>query len=354
MNDVTFIVGSDKVRIAANKTLLALSNEVFRKQFFGQFDEGSKDEVIIRDTNPVAFKNLISFLNFGQTNFDNEIVNDVYELAERYLDEKLKDVCADQINSMINYKNVFSTITWNHFLENEKIKASCIEYFKNNSMACLFSDKEGFNTLHKDRLHEIVSMKVLNCSEELLLQRVLEWREANEDHTIDDLLPYIRLEINDEYKIADFFSKTSRVNMFDKPTIGELKIAEELVFSKSFEVSPAYCIGFSIILSNIERLVDYVEEFNVFIINTIDSFVMLNRNFITTIEECVVIQEHIFDFPLFFDSSVPGNIKCEVTFKNKAKRYHHNNCVLFPYNGSLVPFFEEIYKEENFKKEDNE
>lgn len=321
MTDVTFIVGFEKV--AANKTLLALSNEVFRRQFFGEFDDFFKNEVIIADTNPVAFKHFICFLNFGETNFANDLatVKDVYELAERYLDHKLKRFCEYHIISLISYDNIFQNVSWNDLFQNQKIKAATDEFLKENFMQSLYVDKDGFNTLRKDRLLEIVKTKVLSCSEELLFNRILEWKKANEGQTIDDLLPYIKLEISKEYKIVDIFSKPSRPNSFVKQNIGDLKISEKSVYHSQNDDIGKICIGFTIILSNLYNE-KFVEKFNVSMIS--NSQVVYCRDFVTTTKECIVIRDFLFNFPIVRPQS------CQVTFERRAQRYQYKDTIIFP------------------------
>lgn len=331
---MTFIVGSDKEKFSANKILLALLNEVFKKQFFGGFQDGVKDEVIIADVNPSAFKQFLSYLNFGEIDVCEENVKDVYELADRYLDEKLKDVCADQIISTISYQNIFITASWNYLYENEKIKEATDEYFDKNQMACLLVDQEGFKNLKKMEILRIVRMNPLNCSEELLLKRVLEWGEANKFESIEDLLSYIRLELDAEYNILDYFSKPSRANFFDKIKIGDLMLSDQLESSNEMEEGFYVCFGFVIILSNYDREEDHLEKFSIVVkSNNICFFEhedILKMSFTTNVKEHVAIRKYLFEVPLIFNH-YERRIEFCVTFNERANRYHYNKNVLFPY-----------------------
>lgn len=307
---------------------------MFKKQFFGGFQDGVKDEVVIADVNPSAFKQFLSYLNFGEIDVSSENVKDVYELADRYLDEKLKDLCADQIIAMINYKNVFSTASWNYLYENKKVKAATDEYFNKNQMACLLVDQEGFKTLKKEEILKYVGMNPLNCSEELLLRRVVEWKDAHMDQTIEDLLPFIRLDLDSDYNVLDYFSKPSRANTLDKIKIGDLMLSDQLESSNEMEEGFYICFGFVIILSNYDRETEHLEKFSIVVKSNNVCFFeheeIMKMSFTTNVREHVAIRKYLFDVPLIFNH-YERRIEFCVTFNELANRYHYNKNVLFPY-----------------------
>ena len=245
-------------------------------------------------------------------------------------------------------------MSWNRVFDNENIKTATDDYFQQNQMPCFLSDNEGFNTLHKDQVLEIVKMRVLNCSEELLLERVLEWKKTNEDQTIDDLIPHIRLEVDEEYQIVDFFSKEPRWSRFERTFRYEEKyaISECLVFTTPYFMIK-YTIGFSIFLSNILEIKDYVEEFNIKVYFKPSGLVFYDRDFITKVENEFVVGELIFKFPLRFYDESPNSyadkIYWRVTFKKAANRYHCRNEVIFPFYAFEVPLYEEIHDADRAK-----
>ena len=337
--------------------MLALSNEVFKRQFFGDFQDGKSQEIEV-DADPASFQQFLDFLNYCETDILPENLREVYALADRYLEEKLKDLCADRIVFMISYKNVFSTASWNYLYENEKVKAATQDYFSKNQMACLLTDHDGFTTLSKEEILQIVKMNPLNCSEELLLRRILEWMKVNKDQTIEDLLPYIRLKLDENYNILDVLTKPSRPNTFAKRNIGELKLSNKLVSTNEFYLSDSMCFGFSIILSNYNRTTDYMEKFNLQIKNHTDNVILLNRDFSTHVEEYTTVREFVFDKPLIvkyektkdivFDvAEKTKTITFDVTFKKRVSRYHYNNKVIFPYQWSNLNMLEMFLPEMN-------
>ena len=76
---------------------------------------------------------------------------------------------------------------------------------------------------------------------------------------------------------------------------------------------------------------NHVEEFNISLKNKSNGLVLYNKDFVTTIEEFVVVRDHIFDTPLLFDMNT---VKCDVVFKKNVCRYHFNDSVIFLYSGT--------------------
>ena len=202
-SDVIFVVGLEKKRIAGYKQVLALSNEMFMKQFYGMDIKKDPDqEIHLANFDSEAFNDFLNYLYFDKIQLRQENVLNIFNLAKIYMDQRLLTHCSTFISSMLNYCNAFTVLKFNEDHGNPEIQTAAEEYLKINGLAC-FQKNRDFKLCNKEMVMKIMQWELLNCPEEVLWENVVEWGKAScvRANKIDDEVN-LRLELAEILPLA--------------------------------------------------------------------------------------------------------------------------------------------------------
>ena len=93
--------------INAHKIILSFRNEVFRNMQESNMLESNTNIIEIKDFDTKTVK---LFLKYLYTSELDEITEDLLRIADKYVDQKLKKICQDELCKNINVENVVSRL----------------------------------------------------------------------------------------------------------------------------------------------------------------------------------------------------------------------------------------------------
>jgi len=130
-SDVTFIV--DGKEIKANKDILAARCEHFRALFYGGMKEQTESCVRIDDIQYQVFEAVLEYL---YTDCVKAMSVDMYLLlmiaAERFMIDRLKALCQDNIRKNINIDNVVPILRVVYYHGENSLKEICMDFIHVN------------------------------------------------------------------------------------------------------------------------------------------------------------------------------------------------------------------------------
>jgi len=178
LSDVKFVVrgsegGSESMKkIPAHKFLLAISSPVFYAMFYGELAE-KKDLIDISDCDHKSLLELFRFLYSDEVNLNADNVMQVWYLAKKYMLPSLADKCSEFLRQNLAASNVFHVLPDAHKYDEKDLENYCWEVIDKETDEAVKSD--GFVTIEKSVLEELVERDSLNVREVELFKAVNSW-----------------------------------------------------------------------------------------------------------------------------------------------------------------------------------
>ena len=177
LSDVKFVVrdsqgGSRSKKIPAHKFVLAISSPVFFAMFYGKLAE-KKDSVEISDCEYESLLELFRFIYSGEANLHPDNVMQVMYLAKKYMLPSLADQCSAFLQKNLDASNVFHVLPDAQKYEEKELIDYCWNVIERETEEAVKSD--GFVTMERSVLEEIVEKDSLNIKEVELLKAIDRW-----------------------------------------------------------------------------------------------------------------------------------------------------------------------------------
>eukprot|EP01084_Bolivina_argentea_P194770 334250_1 len=141
-NDVTFIIGENKIEHNANRLLFAAISPVFEAMFYGQMLESQNDcDVIFEDVDEAAFEQVIKYAFFHQPQITEQNVLNIKHICRKYQIETLAVVCDKYFRSCLNVDNFCTLLNAAIQLKFDEFIKSCSEFYvtvRNKTSAFLY------------------------------------------------------------------------------------------------------------------------------------------------------------------------------------------------------------------------
>lgn len=167
-----------EVFIYAHKHILSIGSCVFDQMFNGlmaKCSDDSTDIVYITDISMQCFKNLLMFVYIGAVELNLSNVTEMMYAAHKYQVCKLESLCCDFLYRNMDISNVLD-IYESTMMFNNSITKQCLQWIDD-----LFDDLtkwEGFTSLRKATLMELLKRDTLNIVELNLFKAVYKWAES--------------------------------------------------------------------------------------------------------------------------------------------------------------------------------
>ena len=177
-SDVKFVVrkmddeSESKYVIPAHKFVLSISSPVFEAMFYGELAE-TKDSIELPDCEYESLLELFRFMYSDEANLSGSNVMGVLYLAKKYIVPSLADKCADYLQDKLDASNVFSILPKAHQFDEKKLVKRCWKVIDEHCEEALKSD--GFATLERSLIEEVVKRDTLNIEEVELFKAVDSW-----------------------------------------------------------------------------------------------------------------------------------------------------------------------------------
>ena len=177
-SDVKFVVrkmdgeSESKYVIPAHKFVLSISSPVFEAMFYGELAE-TKDSIELPDCEYESLLELFRYMYSDEVNLNGSNVMGVLYLAKKYMVPSLADKCTDYLQDKLDASNVFSILPKAHQFDEKKLVKRCWKVIDEHCEEALKSD--GFTTLERSLLEEVVTRDTLNIEEVELFKAVDSW-----------------------------------------------------------------------------------------------------------------------------------------------------------------------------------
>ena len=177
LSDVKFVVrdsrGGSKT-IPAHKFMLAISSPVFFAMFYGKAAE-MKDSVEICDCEYESLLELFRFIYSDKANLNADNVMQLLYLSKKYMLPTLAEKCSAFLKENLNALNVFHILLDAQKYEEKNLTNHCWKLIETQSEEAVKS--EGFVTVERSVLEELVENNSLNIKEVELFKAVDCWAE---------------------------------------------------------------------------------------------------------------------------------------------------------------------------------
>ncbi|CAD8073051.1 unnamed protein product [Paramecium primaurelia] len=151
LSDITFFV--DNQEIHAHKIILASRCEYFKTLFLNeQFNLG--DKLVITETTINVFKAILQYIYTDEVLIDSYIVYDLLALADKYMLQRLKNLCEDHLIKNISLKNVIEVVNLADKFSAQELKANAMIFLLDNKQKIL--NTQDINMLSKEILIELL------------------------------------------------------------------------------------------------------------------------------------------------------------------------------------------------------
>ena len=177
-SDVKFVVrrmdsqSESKYVIPAHKFVLSISSPVFEAMFYGELAE-TKDSIELPDCEYESLLELFRYMYSDEVNLNGSNVMGVLYLAKKYFVPSLADKCTDYLQDKLDASNVFSILPIAYQFDEKKLVKRCWKVIDEHCEEALKSD--GFATLERSLLEEVVTRDTLNIEEVELFKAVDSW-----------------------------------------------------------------------------------------------------------------------------------------------------------------------------------
>ena len=177
LSDVKFVVrdsrGGSKT-IPAHKFMLAISSPVFFAMFYGKAAE-MKDSVEISDCEYESLLELFRFIYSDKANLNADNVMQLLYLSKKYMLPTLAEKCSAFLKENLNALNVFHILPDAQKYEEKDLMNHCWKLIETQAGEAVKS--EGFVTVERSVLEELVEKNSLNIKEVELFKAVDCWAE---------------------------------------------------------------------------------------------------------------------------------------------------------------------------------
>ena len=177
LSDVNFVVcdsqGESKT-IPAHKFVLAISSPVFFAMFFGKVAE-IKDPVEICDCEYESLLELFRFIYSDKAKLNADNVMQLLYLSKKYMLPTLAEKCSAFLKENLNALNVFHILPDAQKYEEKDLMNHCWKLIETQTEEAVKS--EGFVTVERSALEELVEKNSLNIKEVELFKAIDCWAE---------------------------------------------------------------------------------------------------------------------------------------------------------------------------------
>ena len=178
LSDVKFVAANSngesesKQVIPAHKFILAIGSPVFEAMFYGELAE-TKDIIELPDCDNESLLELFRYMYSDEVNLSGSNVMGVLYLAKKYIVPSLTNKCAEYLKEKLDPSNVFSILPFAQKYEEKALVDRCWMVIENHTEAAVKS--EGFETIERSLLEEVVARDNLSIKEVSLFQAVDRW-----------------------------------------------------------------------------------------------------------------------------------------------------------------------------------
>ena len=174
-----------KMTIPAHKVVLSMCSPVFFAMFCGELAETS-DSIDLPDCEYEGVLEMLRYMYSGEAKLNENNVMQVLYVAKKYIVKSLADECIQFLQRNLNPENVFCLLSHAEQYDERVLVDQCWEVIDRETEEAMKS--EGFLTIDKPLLEEIVKRETLTISEVDVFKAVDLWaiKECERQELIPD------------------------------------------------------------------------------------------------------------------------------------------------------------------------
>lgn len=159
-SDITFLL-EDSIKIRAHRSILASRCDVFKSMFLSSMQEGSKDEIEIKDTNAEVFRAIINYIYTDEVEFnDLSMVANILVESNKYNLIRLKKICEWELTKIIDHDNVIDLLHLSDIHDASELRNICLDYaVQHFDVVTKRKDFDVFKKLSKNTIVELLKRK---------------------------------------------------------------------------------------------------------------------------------------------------------------------------------------------------
>jgi len=152
--DVVFKVEDQE--FPANKSILSYRSSYFKNAFSSNMVESRSDVIPINDVRPKVFKALLQHIYLEEFEIEDDILEDLFKLANEYNMKKLSTDCQKKLIKKITIENAISYVLFAEKYGAEKLRKACLFFIIKNCEQVFKTPN--FKDLNGDVCYEIVKL----------------------------------------------------------------------------------------------------------------------------------------------------------------------------------------------------
>ncbi|OWF41276.1 BTB/POZ domain-containing protein 6-like [Mizuhopecten yessoensis] len=172
--DVTFLIGDEKEKISAHRTILLSRSPVFYAMFEGNLAE--KESIIIPDYTARTFSMFLRYLYTDEIQLTVETVTSVLSVARKYIVDNLVTKCETFLKDSLTTENVCLLLEEAHVYTEESLKEDCVHVITRSPEGALKSTS--FVDLCGVCVKSITESDDLAVEESVVYEAMMRWSEA--------------------------------------------------------------------------------------------------------------------------------------------------------------------------------
>jgi hypothetical protein len=154
--------------------ILAAASEPFKAMLSGGYAETAERRIVLPHHSHRALKRMVEFLYSGEIEICDDMIVELFALADEFQVLELRRVCEEHVASGISVKSVVGLLSAAKNHTADQLFEKCVEFFKNNEAEVLQLDS--FVTLPEDILIELLKMD-FRSQEYKVFQAIVRWGE---------------------------------------------------------------------------------------------------------------------------------------------------------------------------------
>jgi hypothetical protein len=170
----TELVAADGDPIRVHGVVLAACSEPFKAMLSGGYTETVERRIVLPIHRHRVVKRMVQFMYTGEIEIADDMVMDLFSLADEFQMIELKRVCEEHVATGISVKSVLPLLSAAKNHTAEQLYQKCLEFFKNHAVDVL--QLESWVSVDEDIVIDLLQMD-FRIQEIKVFQAVVKWGE---------------------------------------------------------------------------------------------------------------------------------------------------------------------------------
>lgn len=125
-SDIIFMVQGEEFKLHRN--ILSARSPVFEVMFESNFEESKQNRVTITDIEVDVFEELIKFIYTGKIDQLDNLVHELFVVADKYQIESLKNICHDHLINNLTIQSAIQTLMLADLYRDTSLRSKALNF----------------------------------------------------------------------------------------------------------------------------------------------------------------------------------------------------------------------------------